>query len=178
MSLKLRPRYPRAKGPHTGSGPRPGPDNSENRNNWSVALSGTERSPRSASPQHIHCTNRDISRQGMGRTVHNNFGCSVSGPHTVLCQSQYRHDRTTEVPCSSRETPVVIWNSFCSHLQGTRHDCADVTVIQVRISNTDWCIRSQAMILTLKLAPADLSAVTVAAALTQDTADSLFRTLS
>jgi hypothetical protein len=46
--------------------------------------------------------------QGMGRTVRNDFGCSVSGAHTVLCQSQFRHDRTTEVPCSSRKTPSVV----------------------------------------------------------------------
>jgi hypothetical protein len=32
VGLRLRPRYPRAKGLHTVSGLRPGPDNSENRN--------------------------------------------------------------------------------------------------------------------------------------------------
>jgi len=108
VDLRLRPRYPCAKGPHTGSGLRTGLDNSENRNNWSVALLGTERSPWSDSPQPLHCANRDTSGQGMGRTVHNNFGCSLSGPHKVLCQSQYTHDRTTEVQCSRETTSVVI----------------------------------------------------------------------
>ena len=170
MGLRLRPRYHSAKGPHTGSGLRPSPDNSENRNNWSVALLGTERSPRSVSPQPLHCTNRDTSGQGMGRTVHNNFGCSLSGLHTVLCQSQGRRDRTAEFACS-RETPSVV---ICKE-----NGMTVLTSQWFRFATpiTDCCIRSQAMILTLKLVAADLSAVTAAAALTRDTADSFIGTL-
>jgi len=95
----------------------------------------------------------------MGRTVHNNWMFCIRSAHSSV-----------SIAVSAR---LNYWgsvffsrNSFYGHLQGTRCDCADVTVIQVRVSNTDWCIRSQAMNLTLKLVPADLSAVTVAAALT------------
>jgi len=170
-SLRLRPCYLLAKGPHTGSDTKPGLDNSENSNNWSVALSGTERSPRSASPQPIHCTNRDPSdREWEGRFIITlDVLCQVGTQFSVIAVSA-----RSNYWCSlffSR-------NSFCGHLQGTQRDCADVTVIQVRVSNTDCCITSQTLILTLKPVPADLSAVTVAAALKQDIPDSLFRTLS
>ena len=124
----------------TATDPRPSLDNYENRNNWFVALSGIE--PESSVGQSAACTNWETSGQGMGRTVRNNCECSLSGPHTVLCQSiELTATHKTEVLCSSRETPL------CGHLQGTWGVCADVTAIHVCVSKTEWRISSEMMMI-------------------------------